>query len=56
MVPGQYTLVAIEDAWELDWADPEIVGRYLPGGIAVTVTEGSGKLLTLAVPVPVETR
>jgi hypothetical protein len=56
VVPGQYTLVAIEDAWELDWAQPEVIGRYLPGGIAVTVTDSSGKLLTLAVPVPVETR
>jgi hypothetical protein len=56
VVPGQYTLVAIEDAWDLDWASPEIIGRYLPGGIAVTVTERSGKLLTLDVPVPVQSR
>ena len=56
VVPGQYTLVAIEDGWDLDWADPEVIGRYLPGGIAVTLTESSGKLLTLNAPVPVQAR
>ena len=56
VVPGQYIVVAIEDAWALDWAQPEVLSRYLPGGIAVTVTEQSGKTLTLSRPVPVQTR
>jgi hypothetical protein len=56
VVPGQYILVAIEDGWELDWAQPQVIGRYLPGGIAVTVTERSGKLTTLTAPVPVQHR
>jgi hypothetical protein len=56
VVPGQYTVVAIEDGWALDWAQPEVLSRYLPGGIAVTVTEQSGKTLTLSRPVPVQTR
>jgi len=56
VVPGQYTLIAIEDGWVLDWTDPEVIRRYLPGGIPVTVTESSGKLLTLDVPVPVQAR
>jgi hypothetical protein len=56
VVPGQYTLVAIEGGWELDWADPMAIARYLPGGIAVTLTERSGKLTTLTTPVPVQSR
>lgn len=56
VVPGSYIAVAIEDGWELDWTQPEVLGRYLPGGIAVTVTGASGKLLTLPRPVPVQTR
>jgi hypothetical protein len=56
VVPGQYIVVAIEDAWALDWAQPEVLSRYLPGGIAVTVTGASGKLLTLPRPVPVQAR
>jgi hypothetical protein len=56
VVPGQYTVVAIEDGWKLDWEQPEILARYLPGGIAVTVEDDSGKLLILDKPVPVQAR
>jgi hypothetical protein len=56
VVPGKYTLIAIEDSWNLDWADPQAIARYLPGGMAVTVTEKSGKLTRLSDPVPVQMR
>jgi hypothetical protein len=56
VVPGRYTVVAIEDGWEVDWSRPDVIARYLPGGIPVTVTSSSGKLLTLPAPVPVESR
>ncbi|HME58350.1 MAG TPA: carboxypeptidase-like regulatory domain-containing protein [Terracidiphilus sp.] len=54
--PGRYTVVAIEDGWDLDWELPEVIGRYLPGGISVTVTESSGKLVRLSEAVPVQAR
>jgi hypothetical protein len=54
--PGQYTVVAIEEGWELDWAQPEVIGRYLPKGVAVTVNDGSGKLMELPEGVPVQGR
>jgi hypothetical protein len=37
VVPGAYTVVAIEDGWELEWAKSEVIGRYLKDGLAVTV-------------------
>jgi hypothetical protein len=55
-VPGQYTVVAIEDGWALDWTRPEVIGRYLPGGIAVTVTDTLDKVVRLSGPVPVQGR
>jgi hypothetical protein len=55
-VPGQYTAVAIEDGWALDWTRPEVIGRYLPGGIAVTVTDTLDKVIRLSGPVPVQGR
>jgi hypothetical protein len=55
-VPGQYTVVAIEDGWTLDWTRPEVIGRYLPGGIAVTVTDTLDKIVRLSAPVPVQGR
>jgi hypothetical protein len=56
VVPGNYTLVAIDGGWELDWTQPQVIGRYLPGGIPVTVTGKEGKLTTVNAPVPVQTR
>ncbi|MGD0629818.1 MAG: carboxypeptidase-like regulatory domain-containing protein [Terracidiphilus sp.] len=56
VAPGQYTVVAIEDGWALDWAQPEVIARYLRGGIAVTVSDKPGKLQPLADPVPVQTK
>lgn len=54
VAPGSYTVVAIEDGWGLEWSRPEVIGRFLPGGIPVTVTERSGKLLPLSQAVPAQ--
>jgi hypothetical protein len=54
--PGEYTVVAIEEGWELDWARPEVIRRFLSKGVAVTVNEGSGKLMRLSEGVPVQGR
>ena len=54
VLAGQYTVVAIEDGWQIDWAEPAVIARYLPGGLAVTVSDNPGQLLTIATPVPVE--
>jgi hypothetical protein len=54
--PGKYTVVAIEDGWELEWARPEVIRRYLSKGVGVTVTEHSEKQLQLAEPVSVQAR
>ena len=56
VVPGQYTVVAIEDGWELDWSQPDVIARYLPGGIPVTVSDNAGKLMTIPTAVPVQDR
>ena len=37
VVPGQYTLLAIEDGWTLDWARSEVIARYLPNGTKIIV-------------------
>jgi len=52
--PGNYTVVAIEDGWDLDWAKPQVISRFLSQGIPVTITGSSGKLIRLTQPVPVQ--
>ena len=56
VAPGQYTLVAIEGAWDLDRAGPEVLARYLPKGMAVTVGGSPGTLMHLSGPVVVQGR
>ncbi|MGA3082817.1 MAG: carboxypeptidase-like regulatory domain-containing protein [Terracidiphilus sp.] len=56
VAPGEYTVMAIEDGWDLDRTRPEAFARYLSQGIAVTVTESSGKLVRLSESVPVAGR
>ena len=56
VAPGRYTVVAIENGWDLDWSRPEVIRRYLPGGTAVTVTEGTGKEMHLSDAVTVQSR
>ena len=56
VAPGEYSLVAIEDGWGLDWTSPEGMARYLPGAANVRVTESSGKLVRLGSPVAVQGR
>jgi len=35
--PGKYTVVAIENAWDLEWSTPAVIQKYLRGGEAVKV-------------------
>jgi protocatechuate 3,4-dioxygenase beta subunit len=62
VAPGNYTVVAIADGWDVDWSDPQAMARYLPGGISVTVKdEGNNapggqapQRISLAAAVPVQ--
>jgi hypothetical protein len=43
VTPGSYTLLAIENGWELEWASPAVLEPYLSQGQAVEV-ESAGRL------------
>jgi 5-hydroxyisourate hydrolase-like protein (transthyretin family) len=45
VVPGKYTAIAIDDGWNIEWANPSVLAKYLPGGTTVDVeTEGKYNL------------
>jgi len=41
VIPGKYTVVAIENAWELDWFQASVIKKYLAGGEALQVQADS---------------
>jgi hypothetical protein len=43
--PGTYTVLAIENGWDLEWAKPGVLQKYLPGGEIVQV--GSSKKIVI---------
>jgi hypothetical protein len=48
VIPGTYTLIAVEDAWGFPWQQPDALKRYLEHGQNLTV----GELMTNTVHLP----
>ena len=51
VAPGAYTIVAIENGWDLEWARPAVMARYLAEGVAVQVGEDARVAVKEMVPV-----
>jgi len=49
LFPGRYTLLAIENGWDLEWADPAVLFRYLPSGQPVDLQPGASRTLNAKV-------
>jgi len=41
VLPGKYTVLAIENGWELEWANPTVLKPYLAAGEVVNVSANS---------------
>jgi hypothetical protein len=44
VIPGTYTVCAIEDGWELEWSRAAVIAPYCQKGASVTVGSGSGSI------------
>ena len=56
VAPGEYTAIAVEQGWALNWTSPAAMARFLPRGTNVTVTGNAGKLVRLSSAVMVQQR
>jgi protocatechuate 3,4-dioxygenase beta subunit len=56
VIPGGYTVVAIENGWDLDWSRPGVIAQYAKHGQAVTVTGHTESSMHLPDPVEVQPR
>ena len=52
VIPGSYTVIAIENGWDLDWGKPAVLAQYIKHGQPITVfSHATG---SMQVPGPVE--
>jgi hypothetical protein len=49
VVPGSYTVVAIDQGWDLDWTQPGVIAAYLKLGRAIEVSSGRPLILSEAI-------
>ena len=56
VVPGSYTILAIEDGWDLDWSQPGVIAAYASRGKAIEVGSQVGPLLNLTEPIEVQSK
>ena len=56
VIPGSYTLLAIEDGWDLDWAQPAVIASYAKHGQKVTIRPGVNGTFQVPEAVQVQSR
>jgi protocatechuate 3,4-dioxygenase beta subunit len=56
VIPGTYTIVAIENGWDLDWSRPGVIAHYAKQAQTVTVTEHSPTSVHLADAIEVQSK
>lgn len=54
VIPGAYTIVAVEDAWGLDWMQPSVLARYVQHGQNISVGDFMNGTLQLPDPIEVQ--
>jgi len=38
VAPGRYTVIAIQNGWDVDWQDPAVLKSYLDNGTRIEIT------------------
>src|ERR1700727_394766 len=56
VVPGSYTLLAIENGWDLDWSQPLVIAAYLKHGRRIPVSSQGGRPMNVAESIEVKSR
>jgi hypothetical protein len=56
VVPGSYTVLAIENGWDLDWSQPAVIAAYTKHGRTLEVGNHFGRPVNLSDPVEVQAK
>lgn len=54
VIPGEYTVIAIENGWDLDWSKPAVLARYTTHGEPIVVPPGAKMQIQLPKPVEIQ--
>ena len=56
VIPGSYTVVAIENGWDLDWANPAVIANYARHGQTLIIADGTNSSVRLPKPIELQTK
>jgi protocatechuate 3,4-dioxygenase beta subunit len=56
IVPGTYTVLAIENGWDLDWSEPAVIAAYLKRGRQIEISGHANQPLELGEPIEAQSR
>jgi hypothetical protein len=56
VVPGSYTVLAIENGWDLDWSQPAVITAYVDRGRTIEVGNHSGRAMNLSDAIEVQSK
>jgi len=56
VVRGLYTVLAIDDGWDLDWSQPGVIAAYLKRGHSVELANPSGRTVEIEAPIEVQAK
>jgi hypothetical protein len=56
VIPGSYTILAIENGWDLDWSQPAALAIYLKRGRVINVGSEKGRAVDIPGPIEVQSR
>src|ERR1700683_876995 len=56
VVPGSYTLLAIENGWDLEWSQPAVIAAYLSHGRTIEVGNPAGSTMKFSEAVEVQSK
>ena len=56
VMPGSYTIIAIDDGWDLDWSQPVVLAEYLKHGRTIVIGDRSPNTVQLPAAVEVQAK
>jgi hypothetical protein len=56
VIPGSYTVVAVQDAWGFDWQKPSVLQQFIQHGQSVNIDGKARGTVHLPRPVEVQQR